>query len=126
MLGVASGVLSSRIFLAQTVYAKIEHSKSVAAGEFQLVDEAGNVRAVLGLADKGTANLLIKDQKGNSRVVLGLTPDGASDFILADGGNIPRAEIRVPKQGQPNILFYDELGKVISEFKPGGVVPANK
>ncbi len=56
---------------------------SVRAEEFDLVDSAGNTRAMLGTLS-GKPGLVLHDQNGNTRAVLGLDSDGTPELLLID------------------------------------------
>lgn len=78
----------------------------IRAQKFELVDEEGKVRAVLGLGRDGAPNLDLSDAKGLKRATLALLPDGSPVLMLSDA----RGEERATLTGGRSLTMRDETG----------------
>jgi len=78
----------------------------VRAQAFELVDEEGKARAVLGLGREGAPNLDLKDANGLKRATLALLPDGSPVLVLNDA----RGEERATLTGGPSLTMRDKTG----------------
>lgn len=72
-------------------------SEVVRAHRFELYDEHGNCRVVLGLADD-EVGLALSDAVGSDRAVLRVRPDGTAELVLIEESNplIPKAVPVIP------------------------------
>lgn len=95
-----------------------EQHKLLKAEKFQLVDEAGRVRARLGLTGGGPL-LALFDETGKARAELRVL-DGQPSLCLNDEGQTKRASLSLGKGGLPSVLLFDETG---TPYKLFGDVP---
>ncbi|HZS01981.1 MAG TPA: hypothetical protein VFE37_24910 [Chloroflexota bacterium] len=79
---------------------------------FELVDEAGAVRARLGVARSGSVSLTLLDATGQPRADIGIDSVGSAGISVWDGAGQVRAGIGVPAQGAPTIQILDASGNV--------------
>ena len=82
----------------------------IAAGEFQLVDKKGNVRAVLGLNDEDEPCLLFLDDNEKRRISF-YVEDGQPGIDLADNNEHVRATLGLDDNGEPSLLLLDKEEK---------------
>jgi hypothetical protein len=92
-------------------------AKTIRAERFEVVDSAGNVRAVLSVgltpAKLGQLGLELFGQDGKTcRAVLG-TKDGSPLLVLCDQNGKTRAGLSVAADGTPRLELLDQNGKVI-------------
>lgn len=86
-------------------------NEAIAAGEFQLVDKNGHVRAVLGLNDEDEPRLLFLD--GNEKPRLSIyVEEGQPGIDLADKNAHVRASLGLDDDSQPSLFLLDEKEKV--------------
>jgi len=106
---------------------KAERLRSIEAGEFRLVDRAGSVRAVLGLARSGPQLAMmhedgtvaievtltragpvvrLMDDGGKTRVFMGATR-GAARMGMSDVNGTQRAFLGLSAGGAPALTLYD-------------------
>lgn len=85
--------------------------EAIAAGEFQLLDKNGHVRAVLGLNDEDEPRLLFLD--GNEKPRLSIyVEEGQPGIELADKNEHVRTTLGLDDDSQPSLLLLDEKEKV--------------
>ena len=82
-------------------------NEAIAAGEFQLVDKKGYVRAVLGLNDEDEPRLLFLD--GNEKPRLSIyVEEGQPGIDLADKNAHVRATLGLDDNSLPSLFLLDE------------------
>lgn len=70
------------VFLAYRVF--VFEPMVVKARAFELVDESGHRRALLGISPEGTVALGLFDQRGRVRSSMGLLPNGEPVTVMRD------------------------------------------
>ncbi len=108
---------------------KASSADVIRAQRFELVDEAGSMRAALFVDDIGSG-LLLYDELGEVGARLGMLAESPG-LVLFDRRGGPRAELVVLPNGNPSLHLYDERGKaqtVLAVVTDGnsGVVLADK
>jgi hypothetical protein len=93
--------------------------EAIAAGEFQLVDKNGHVRAVLGLNDEDEPRLLFLDGNEKPRLSIYLE-DGQPGINLADNTEHVRATLGLDDDSQPSLLLLDEKEKIHASLTMAG------
>lgn len=96
--------------LKQRVAALEGKDKAVQASKVEIVDEAGKVRAVLGLRDDGSPELRFVDEDKTNRVLARLHPDGTPVLVMWGKGGKGTAYLSVPGEGPPNFMMFDKDG----------------
>src|SRR5256712_4287365 len=81
-------------------------------GQLALVDKSGRTRALLLVADDGSASLRLSDSKGLPRATFGVGRDGAPALGLADRNGQLRAAVAVDASGAGSIGFFDHRQRV--------------
>jgi len=76
-------------------------------GQLALVDKSGRTRALLLVADDGSASLRLSDSKGQPRATFGVGGDGEPALGLADRDGQLRAAVAVDASGAGSIGFFD-------------------
>ncbi len=132
--GLIGGILFSNMITGKPAYAKKSernHFKVIAAEKFVIIDENGDMRAVLGIVNKeptlmmfGRENslprLMLFDSK-SCRAELFLSPDGEPSLNLYDQDNKMRTSLGNVKLKdttgeiqdlQSTLVFFDESGRV--------------
>jgi len=80
---------------------------SVRARRFELVDDRGNVRAVLGTQnDSGAPGFLISDSAGRPRIALHVSPDDVPALDLLDASGAPRVHVALDSDGAPMATLF--------------------
>jgi len=80
---------------------------SVRARRFELVDEHGTVRAVLGTQPgNGAPGFLVSDSGGRPRLALHVSPDDTPAFDLLDASGAPRVHIALDEAGSPVLTLF--------------------
>ena len=88
--------------------------KSLEAEEFMLRDSRGQVRAVLGTAQNGSATMLqIFGENAKPRTRLTVASDGTSSLEVIDSGERVRVLVGVKDNGSPRIWLGNEAGKIV-------------
>lgn len=89
----------------------------VRAQSYEIVSpEDGRLRASLSLDDSGRVSLEFLDAEGTVRAWFVLLPDGITAHVLADVGGVARAGLTVSPEGEPRLLFQDELGNIVATY----------
>ena len=83
----------------------------VRAKRFELVDENGEVRAVLGFT-KGASALWLCDENGNARVALKVAPDGSPVLTFANQAGKQCLGFAVMPDGTPMMVMFDAADKM--------------
>jgi hypothetical protein len=132
--GLIGGILFNNIIAGKPAFAKKterDHIKTIAAEKFIIVDENGDIRAVLGMANKeptlmmfGRENslprLMLFDSK-RCRAELYLNPNGEPSLNLYDQYNTMRTALGNVKikdttgeiqNLQSTLVLFDEKGKI--------------
>lgn len=86
-------------------------NEAIVAGEFQLVDKKGRVRAVLGVNDEDEPCLLFLDENEQRRISF-YVEDGQPGIDLADKNEHVRASLGLDDNSQPSLFLLDEKEKV--------------
>jgi hypothetical protein len=80
---------------------------SVRARRFELVDERGNVRAVLGTQnDSGAPGFLVSDSAGRPRIALHVSAEDTPAFDLLDASGAPRVHVALDAEGAPVVTLF--------------------
>src|SRR5262245_40154787 len=84
--GLVGGIVASWCRLGAPAFALTapQLARVVQAQRFELVDESGRQRAVLGPTRRGDVGLLIAEPSGQVRAVLTVNTDGEPDLELLD------------------------------------------
>src|SRR3954469_1842395 len=111
--GLLGGVVSSWVLVGAPAFAQKAppQEKVLQAERFVVVDPAGKLRAVLGLAADDSLSLRLYDQAGKQRLALGVLADGSPSLLLKDPAGKPRAGLLVKADGSPSLGLYDQAGK---------------
>ena len=105
----AGGAFSQWAMARAEACKKVEEAPGVIeAKAFNVVDDNGNVMAVLGADEEGTG-LAILDVDGTARAVFGIDEDG-SGLVFLDADGTPRVAMGLGKEG-PGLIFLDADGK---------------
>ena len=86
MAGLTGGIVSSQLLNVQPAVAETSPSiaKIVAAKAFQLVDDDGNVRALLGLRSMEGVGLWLYDKEGKALAALEVLSGGTGSVTIGD------------------------------------------
>jgi len=89
--------------------------KRIQAEGFELVDESGKTRALLGVSKVGPT-LALFDQNAKASAGLGVSDvgiPGAScpGFVLRDRNGMLRVRLNLKESGEPVLALYDQNGK---------------
>lgn len=79
----------------------------VKASRFELVDDAGRTRAVLGVSKGGSPEFDLRDVKGRPRALLLLDADSLPVFFFKDAEVVTRAKWELDAQGAAKLSFLD-------------------
>jgi hypothetical protein len=91
----------------------------VRAGRFELADQKGNIRAVLGLNPDGEPRLALANESGQILATIGLeldykfTKDKIPTVRFLDRGGKVRSEMSLNRAGDPLIILRNERGGTI-------------
>lgn len=80
----------------------------ITAREFQIVDDDGTVRAILGTQPDGCSGLYLYDKTSRSRVVLDTKPDGRSGLYLYDKNGTGRVGVDIHGDEVAGITLADD------------------
>jgi hypothetical protein len=81
--------------------------ESVRARRFELVDDKGLVRAVLGTQPgSGAPGFLISDASGRARLALHVSAEGAPAMDLLDATGAPRVHVAAAEGGTPTVTVF--------------------
>ncbi|HLH23423.1 MAG TPA: hypothetical protein VK066_12950 [Chloroflexota bacterium] len=80
---------------------------------FELVDDAGTVRARMGVAPSGSVSLALLDANGQPRADIGIDAADSAGISVWDAAGQVRAGIGVPADGTPTIQVRDATGKIV-------------
>lgn len=85
---------------------------TVRAGRFEVVDERGVVRAVLGLSTQPAGPILwMGDNAGTGRVSVNVDNDGTPTLWFRDAAGLGRAGLSVERDGTVGLGLYDPHGQ---------------
>lgn len=76
----------------------------ISATQFEVVDEKGHVKALLG-TENGNCSLEFKDDNGSTRTELVLQSDGTTSLNLRDGHAVDRISLSVLADGNNSLVF---------------------
>lgn len=119
MMATACGTgLSEEDVQAQIEAALAAARPAVQAERFEVVDSAGEVRALLTTLDDGRPSLTLMDQQGEFRAWLFLNEEGSPRLILVDRPLLVLADqkedfrsvLRLDADGSPSLAFNDSTG----------------
>ena len=82
----------------------------IRARRFELVDEDGNVRGILGLKDDGSPSFRL--EQGNMCAEVELWPDGAAWLLLKGATPDVYVELGIDSQGEAAVIVGDKYGKL--------------
>jgi len=124
--GLVGGVVSSWFLMGAPVFAQKapQPEKVLQAERFEVVDQAGKLRAALGTASDGSPSLTLADQAGKSRATLGIASDGSPGLQLYDQAGQLRAALgwtqleaigtgETVNRAVSSLVLSDKNGKVI-------------
>ena len=80
---------------------------AVRASRFELVDDAGRTRAVLGMSKGGSPEFDLRDAEGRPRALLLLDRDGLPVFFFKDAEVVTRAKWELDSKGAAKLTFCD-------------------
>jgi len=110
---------------ARTLYAgekNVTTQHVVKANRFELADEKGNIRAVLGLTPDGEPRLALADESGRILVALSLeldykfTKDKIPTLRFFDRDGKVRSEVNLNRHGDPVMMLRNERGGTIASL----------
>ena len=80
---------------------------NVRARRFELVDESGTVRAILGTQpEHGAPGFLVSDGQGRPRIAIHVTPDDSPSLDLLDPSGTPRLHVGLDAAGAPSVTLF--------------------
>jgi hypothetical protein len=85
----------------------------IQAQRFEMLDEEGRVRAVVGLGDDDGAGLAVMDEKGHALLALGTKPDGSAGLVVLRETGMPIIAIGVGADRSEGLAVLDKEGKPI-------------
>jgi hypothetical protein len=85
---------------------------TLATREVRIVDDKGQLHAVLGMRDDGSPALRYIDKDGQNRILLRLHPDGTPVLVMWGKGGKGTSYLAVPDQGPPKLIFFKPDGTV--------------
>jgi hypothetical protein len=89
-------------------------AESVRAKRFELVNDKGEVRAVLGTqAENGAPGFLVSDSAGRPRIALHVSADDAPAFDLLDATGAPRVHVALAADGAPLLTLFGPTEKPV-------------
>ena len=89
-----------------------EAGKVFRAEWFELVDEAGEVRAVLGFTGEGSPSLRFLDPQGRPRISVGLFKSNWTGVDMVDQDADIRSLLRLGEESLPRVSLMDEEGNI--------------
>jgi hypothetical protein len=109
--GLVGGVVSNQFLMGEPYLAEKNglQEKVIRAERFELVDNNGTLRGILGIIGYDPSLMLV-DKDGCFRCVLTAAPDGASLFLR---GKDCKDQITLSGRIDPALRFYDEKGNVV-------------
>lgn len=113
--GFVGGIVSSGFLRDAPVFAQKgpQPEKVLQAERFEVVDQAGKVRAVLAVADSGALGLTLADQAGKTRAILGTLSDGTPHLGFLDRTGKARALLGTMPNGRMVLALLDKHGKAL-------------
>ena len=117
--GLLGGVAASTLFPRPSLAAKV-----LRAERFEVVDQGGKPRALLGVLGSGGSGLQLHDQDENGRVALSLTASDRPGLELSDSNGRVRAVLGYTEMVKPesgaigrrqvsSVVLFDQDGKVL-------------
>lgn len=106
------GTLLGALVLAVCGAKMADEEKTVEASHFILRDEAGRMRAALGMRPDGTPGLGLFDLSGQVRLSFDLSSSGSPSMNLYDKAGTLQAALAVRPDGTPGFGLFDGEGKV--------------
>ncbi len=122
LAGLAGGVIVRQLFASTSAFAQklCPQAAVIQAKRFELLDENGQRRAVLGFADDRAPALALFDKEGHLRAELGLRPDGGPKVLFWDGKTkVPRVGLALLPTGSPSLELADQAGNLRIVFGLG-------
>lgn len=102
--------VGAAFFIVTTTTSQV---KTVTAQKFEVVDESGKVRAVLGLGEEGRPLLSFTDMNGSNRAALFVGQGESPGLALFDANKESRVGLFLVAGGEPTLEFYDANGRVL-------------
>lgn len=109
---VGMGALAAGLLVAFCGANLADADKTVEASHFVLRDEAGRMRAALGMRPDGTPGLGLFDLNGQVRLSFDLASSGSPGVNLYDKAGTLQAALAVRPDGTPGFGLFDGEGKV--------------
>jgi len=111
--GMMGGIISSQLFMGNAVFAENKpdnelYVKYIKTQGLSLVNEAGDLRAMLGLQQPGDSPLLVMFGMGSKAD--GSTLVAKSDSITFSRNQKPWAELHLIQDGKPSLALFDKEG----------------
>lgn len=106
------GTLLGAIVLAVCGAKMADDDKTVEASHFILRDDAGRMRAALGMRPDGTPGLGLFDLNGQVRLSFDLASSGTPGVNLYDRAGTLQAALAIRPDGTPGFGLFDNQGKV--------------
>jgi hypothetical protein len=113
--GLLGGALSLMLLMGHVVRAEDPSEKNfeiIRAGEFQLADKSGQVRAMLAFSADGNPYMTLLDRNGTRIVWLGLSEDSGLAARDADGKT--RLVLSLNQAGEPSLVIRDRQHRMRS------------
>jgi len=98
-------------------------AEEVRARRFEVVDDAGKLRALLAVRPDGGPGLVLYDAAETNRAILFERENGEAYLGLCDAAGTTRASLSVTKDSQPGLDLYDAAGKVRARLTLAGGSP---
>jgi hypothetical protein len=102
-----AGCSSAKTLKADDATFEHVHTKKACVEVLTLVDETGNIRAMLGPAKDGQYALSLYGGDGNAYAWFGVEADGTRAIALTDGVH-PRVVVTVEKDGTASLSLIDK------------------
>ena len=96
--------------MAEKEMSSVPPAKVLQAESFQLVDEQGEIIAVLASSPDKRPNLLVFDPAGKPLISLGMNASGEPAFSLTSGKSNASVSLSL-NEGQPALLLANKEGK---------------
>ena len=113
--GLLGGALSLMLFMGHVVSAQDSPDNApgtVRAGEFQLVDKSGQIRAMLTFSSEGDPYLTMLDRYGTRILWFGISED--SGIAIRDVDGKTRLVLSLNQTGEPSLVIRDRQHKMRS------------
>src|SRR5262249_3740758 len=111
--GLVGGMVSNWFLMGTPVFAQKapQREKDLQAERFEVVDQAGKLRAILGVVPDGTLSLVLNDKAGRPRAGLTVVSNGAPFVALFDKDGKLRTKLALEPDGAPSLTLADDNGQ---------------